>query len=92
MANLPPEKRKEYTSRRQMNLTWNSFEWLLREKIDQLDHLMYQMYREARGFGVTEQHYREFVRENMYQMINEVAQKREEETRHGRAGGKAERI
>ena len=92
MANLSPEKRKVYTNRRQMQLSWNSFEWLIKDKVEQLDHLMYQMYREARGFGVEERYYREFVRKSMYEMINKVAEKREEETRHGRAGGKGERL
>jgi vacuolar-type H+-ATPase subunit D/Vma8 len=88
MANIPPDKRKLYNSRNQMQNTWNSFSWLLKDKVDQLDHLMFKMYQESRTLGVTEEYYKEFVNTNMYHLIDSVAAEREERERQGVKGGK----
>lgn len=88
MANIRPTDRKRYVDKSEMLKSWQSFEWLLRQEVEKLDHLMFMMYREARTLGVSEGYYKEFVTQHMVQLIDKVAEEREFRERQGVKGGK----
>lgn len=88
MANIRPTDRKRYVDKNEMLKSWQSFEWLLRQEVEKLDHLMFMMYREARTLGVSEAYYKEFVAAHMVQLIDKVAEEREIRERQGVKGGK----
>ena len=68
----------------EMDRTYESFEWLLRDKVEQLDHLMFKLHQEARTVGVDNLYIGEYMRDKMCKLIDEVAAKREEEERVSR--------
>lgn len=77
MAKITSEQRKRSNNRREMTRTWEAAEWLVRDKVEQLDHLLYKMHQEARTVGVESQYIQRYVQEKLTAMINEVAKRRE---------------
>lgn len=72
--------RKEYEARRQqreMEKTWDSFEYLLREKLEQADHILARIDYEASGLDVSVSVRREYVRARLIKLIGEITEKRE---------------
>ncbi|MEF2965073.1 hypothetical protein V3851_04450 [Paenibacillus sp. M1] len=74
------EKRKEYQRR-----TWNkeikeifqSFELPLFEKLDEVDGIMAQIFKEASMFNIPASIYRPYVVEQVTDMIDQIAEQRE---------------
>lgn len=58
---------------------WESFEWLYRDKLQQLDHLTRYMLREMSLCNVPLRISRPFVREKFRQLWLDVAREQEEE-------------
>lgn len=88
MANITSEQRKRSNNRREMTRTWEAAEWLVRDKVEQLDHLLYKMHQEARTVGVETWYIQRYIRDKVTEMIDEVAAAREEEERQGVRGRK----
>lgn len=78
MAKATKAQRQAATNKNQMNLTWESYEHLLRDDLERMDTRMYKMNQEARGFGVEQEYITAFVTEKMTQLIAETVESREQ--------------
>lgn len=83
MTNIKSEERQRSKNKTEMERTYNSAEWLLREKVEQLDHLMFKLHQEARTLGVETDYIQRYMQEKLIMMIDEVAEKREIANRKG---------
>ncbi|WP_405113677.1 hypothetical protein MHH28_07825 [Paenibacillus sp. FSL K6-1217] len=88
MAKTTYTQRRRCVDQNEMLRSWQSFEWLLKEEVEKLDHLMFRMYQEARTLGVSKEYYQQFVNEHMCELIDKVAEEREFRERQGVKGGK----
>lgn len=83
------EARQRSKNTLEMYRTYKAAEWLLRERVEQLDYLMFKLHQEARTLGVETSYIQDFMREKLILMINDVAEKREaEEEKKTRSGRK----
>ncbi|RRJ62435.1 hypothetical protein EHV15_05320 [Paenibacillus oralis] len=72
--------RKKYEAKRQqreMKATFDSFEYLLREKLEGADQILARIDYEVSGLGVSVKMRREYVRARLIEMIADIAEKRE---------------
>lgn len=83
MSSISKQTRQASINRNEMHRSWEAAEWLIRGKVEQLDYLLYKVHSEARTLGVEGCYIREYVKEKMVSMINEVAEEREYEERQG---------
>ncbi|MFD1179652.1 hypothetical protein ACFQ3W_25595 [Paenibacillus puldeungensis] len=74
------EKRQQHEAKRQkreMRETWDSFEYLLREKLAGADNILARIDYEASAVGVSVTVRREFVCKKLIELINEIVDERE---------------
>lgn len=67
--------------------TLESYEWLYREKLESLDHLTRQMWRDLQQAGVPASKVRSVIQKFFAQLWNQVAQEQEEQAKYRRREG-----
>lgn len=75
-----------------MQDVWDSFEWLYRQKLEELDHMTRQMIREMSYPGCDVVRIHEFVREQFADLWENVARQQEELTPDPRGRPSAGRL
>lgn len=60
-----------------MTEVFESLELVLFEKIEQVDHVLYRMSREASASGVPKEYKIEFLKEKLLDIVEQVAERRE---------------
>lgn len=73
-------KNAKYEANRQkkeITEIFESFEYMLRERLEQADQILARIDYEGACFGVTETFRREYVRDRLIGMIKDIADKRE---------------
>jgi len=88
MSDEIKRRRQESLDRSEMQRSWNAAEWLIRERVEQLDHLLFKLSQEASTLSVSVAYRNKFMVEHLIEMIDQVAAKREEEERQGVRGRK----
>ncbi|OKP81610.1 hypothetical protein A3842_11050 [Paenibacillus sp. P3E] len=88
MASIKTEQRQRSKNLNEMQRSYNAAEWLIRDKVEQLDWLLYKLHQEDRTLGVETWYIQSYIREKVTAMIDEVAALREEEERQGVRGRK----
>ncbi|MNO32231.1 hypothetical protein D3C76_222160 [compost metagenome] len=77
---ISKEKRRIYEltrQRKEIADIFDSFDYMLREKLEQADHILARIDYEAACFNVAPHIRREYVFNRLIQMIGEIADKRE---------------
>ncbi|MGN7359969.1 MULTISPECIES: hypothetical protein [unclassified Paenibacillus] len=77
-----PKTRKN--CEREMKHTWNSFCWLYKEKLQELDHMTRRMLAEMSALQIPHEMAREYLEQEFARLWNEVAE--EEDKRYGKNG------
>lgn len=62
-----------------MEEVWESFEWLYRDKLEQLDHMTRQMIYEMSYKGCDVERIHQFIRERFAELWEAVAREKEEQ-------------
>jgi ribosome assembly protein YihI (activator of Der GTPase) len=88
MSKVTSQVRQRSKNENEMRRTWQAAEWLIRDKVEQLDHLLFKVHQEARTMGVETNYIVDYVQNRMNVLIDETAAKREEEERQGVRGRK----
>lgn len=70
-------KKELARQKREAEQTFNSFAYLLREKLEGADHILTRIDHEASAVGVSTDFRREYMRDRLIQMIAEIAEERE---------------
>lgn len=74
---LRQRQQRDYTNRKEMSEIFESFEYLIFEKAEALDHILACMNREAATCGVSREYALKFTQEKLTDMIDQIAEKRE---------------
>lgn len=69
----------DHRRRKEMEEIWDSFEWILRKKLESLGHNIWTMRQEMKIIGVTDSMLAEFLPRQIKSLIREVIREQEKE-------------